>query len=186
MKSFIKLAILVMVGVTCTSCFDKNSPNYQYMPNMAKSVGYESYQEVGFLPNGMEAKKPVDNTIPRGKLPYKFADGLEGKELARLQESPLDSLATIENLAVGSELYAINCAICHGSKGAGNGYLVEREKILGVPSYGDVGRNITVGSTYHTIYYGLNSMGSYANQLNEEERWQVSEFVMKLKEELTK
>jgi mono/diheme cytochrome c family protein len=29
-------------------------------------------------------------------------------------------------------------------------------------------------------------MGSYANQLNEEERWQVSEYVMKLKEELTK
>jgi len=54
--------------VTCTSCFDKNSPNYQYMPNMAKSVDTNRTQEVGFLPNGMEAKKPVDNTIPRGKF----------------------------------------------------------------------------------------------------------------------
>ena len=65
--------------------------------------------------------------------------------------------------------------------------MVKREKILGVPSYDDVARNITVGSTYHTIYYGLNSMGSYAAQLaNEEEMWQVSEYVMKLKEDLTK
>ncbi len=62
---------------------------------------------------------------------------------------------------------------------------MKREKILGVPSYADAARNITVGSTYHTIYYGLNSMGSYAGQLNFEERWQVSEYVMKLKNDLT-
>jgi mono/diheme cytochrome c family protein len=29
-------------------------------------------------------------------------------------------------------------------------------------------------------------MGSYANQLNHEERWQVAEYVMKLKQDLTK
>lgn len=186
MKSFIKVIVTGLVLVFFASCGDSNSPNIQYMPNMQKSVGYETYQQVDFLPNGMEAKKPVENTIPRGHIPYRYADGLEGKELARLQPSPLDSLASEENLKVGAELYNINCAICHGSKGAGNGYLVEREKILGVPKFSDVGRNITVGSTYHTMYYGLNSMGSYASQLRETERWQVAEYVMKLKEELTK
>jgi mono/diheme cytochrome c family protein len=55
-----------------------------------------------------------------------------------------------------------------------------------VPSYADAARNITVGSTYHTIYYGLNSMGSYAGQINYEERWQVAEYVMQLKQDLTK
>jgi hypothetical protein len=64
--------------------------------------------------------------------------------------------------------------------------LVSREKILGVPSYADAARNISEGSTYHTIYYGLNSMGSYAGQLNIEERWKVSEYVIKLKQDLTK
>ena len=87
---------------------------------------------------------------------------------------------------MGGELYGIYCAICHGNKGDGQGNLVKREKILGVPSYADAGRNISVGSTYHVIYYGQNAMGSYANQLNETERWQVAEYVMKLKEDLTK
>ena len=64
--------------------------------------------------------------------------------------------------------------------------MVKREKILGIPSYADAGRAITEGSTYHVIYYGRNTMGSYANQLNEEERWQVTAFVMKLKEDLEK
>ena len=82
--------------------------------------------------------------------------------------------------------YNIHCGICHGSKGAGQGILVKREKILGVPSYADPGRAMTEGSTYHVIYYGRNSMGSYANQLNEKERWMVTSYVMKLKSELTK
>ena len=62
--------------------------------------------------------------------------------------------------------------------------LVKREKILGVPSYADAGRAITEGSTYHVMYYGKNAMGSYAGQINEEERWQVAAYVMKLKSEI--
>ena len=66
------------------------------------------------------------------------------------------------------------------------GFLLKREKILGIPSYADQGRAITSGSTYHVIYYGKNTMGSYANQLNEKERWMVTSYVMKLKSDLSK
>ncbi|MEL6303406.1 MAG: cytochrome c [Bacteroidota bacterium] len=188
-KSFGKVLLgLSLVGLM-TSCFNKNNPNYQYMPNMYESVGYETYEQVdnGLFPQGTEAMLPVDNTISRGYMPYEFANTLEDKELARLQPSPLDSLQSEANLAKGKELYDIYCAICHGAKGKGQGTLVKREKILGVPSYDDVARNITVGSTYHTMYYGLNSMGSYASQMdNEKELWQVAEYVMQLKADLTK
>ena len=180
--SFLALASLVILA----SCSDKNSRNYQYMPNMYESVGYETYQEVPFLPSNMEAGIPAENSIHRGWLPYEFENNLEDKELARVQASPLDQNFQAENLKEGKALYDVYCAICHGKKGDGNGTLVQREKILGVPSYADAARNITEGSTYHTIYYGLNSMGSYANQLNIEERWKVSEYVIKLKQDLTK
>lgn len=175
--------LLIVLGMG--SCQDSNQPNYQYMPNMYESVGYETYEQVSWLPEGTEAMNPAENTISRGMVPYGFEDTPEGKELARLAASPLDSLQSESNLAVGKELYDIYCAICHGAKGDGKGTLVQREKILGVPTYADPARNITVGSTYHVIYYGLNSMGSYANQLNHHERWQVAEYVMKLKQDLT-
>ena len=186
MKSILKIGILFCAVLVMVSCADKNNRNYQYMPNMYFPVGYETYQQVNFLPSGTEAMKPADNTISRGWLPYEFANDLEGKDMARLQPSPLDSLNAEANLATGKELYDIYCAICHGANGAGQGTLVKREKILGVPSYADAARNISVGSTYHTIYYGLNSMGSYAGQINYEERWQVAQYVMKLKQDLTK
>ncbi len=186
MSNLLKIGIVFGLVFLVASCKNDKSPNYQYMPNMYEPVGYETYGKVDFLPNGMEAMHPAENTIPRGWVPYQFANDIEGKELARLQLSPLDSLQSEDNLAKGKELYDIYCAICHGNQGKGQGNLVKREKILGVPSYDDVARNITVGSTYHVIYYGLNSMGSYAGQLDHDERWQVSEYVMKLKEDITK
>nr|WP_298994422.1 cytochrome c [uncultured Allomuricauda sp.] len=188
-KTFGKVLFVLAFVLVLSSCFNKNSPNYQYMPNMYESVGYETYEGVdnGLFPQGTEAMLPPENTISRETLPYEFDNSIEGKELARLQPSPLDSLQKEANLTKGKELYDVYCAICHGNKGAGQGTLVKREKILGVPSYDDVARNITVGSTYHTMYYGLNSMGSYASQMeNETELWQVAEYVMKLKEDLTK
>ncbi|HMQ43796.1 MAG TPA: cytochrome c, partial [Mariniflexile sp.] len=41
-------------------------------------------------------------------------------------------------------------------------------------------------SIYHTIHYGKNAMGSYANQLQEEERWQVVSYVLQLRADLVK
>lgn len=186
MNSFKTFAILCCSVIVLVSCQDDSKPNYQYMPNMYQPVGYETYGEVGFLPQNQEALTPPANTINRGWLPYEIENSPEGKELARLQSSPLDSIVLEDNLANGGQLYTIYCAICHGDKGDGQGTLVKREKILGVPSYADPVRNITVGTTYYTIHYGLNSMGSYASQMNTEEMWQVSEYVMKLKQDLTK
>lgn len=184
-----KTLVIALIGATVlglSSCQDTAQPNYQYMPNMYEPVGYEAYQKVEWLPDGTEALLPADHTVARGKKPYQLDNTPDGKELSRSLSSPLDSLAVDENLAKGGELYGIYCAICHGNKGDGQGNLVKREKILGVPSYADAGRNISVGSTYHVIYYGQNAMGSYANQLDETERWQVAEYVMKLKADLTK
>lgn len=195
MNSFKKIGLLLGLVVLVSACSNKKSRNYQYMPNMYVPVGYETYQgfdsieentRIGLFKGVSEAMLPPENTIPRGMVPYSFENTPEGKELSILAISPLDSLNMDKNLAVGKELYNIYCAICHGTKGDGQGNLVKREKILGVPSYADAARNITEGSTYHAIYYGLNSMGSYAVQLNHKERWQVAEYVVKLKQDLTK
>jgi mono/diheme cytochrome c family protein len=186
MNSFKKIGAITFLMLAFVACQDNSKPNYQYMPNMYEAVGYETYQEVDFLPNGSQAMLPPANTINRGWLPYGIENSLEGKELARLNNSPLDSINVVADLDKGKELYGVYCAICHGNKGNGVGWLVEREKILGVPSYADEARNINVGSTYHVIYYGLNSMGSYASQMNTTEMWQVSEYVMTLKKDLTK
>ena len=183
MKSLINTFILVVIITSLFSCQNKRKPNYQFFPNMYEPVGYEAYGEYDVFPNKQEALVPPEGTIARGHSLYSYANTNDGYNSA-LKNLKTDLSSSEIDLKRGKELYEIYCGICHGNKGAGQGKLVKREKILGVPSYAD--RPITTGSIYHVIYYGKNSMGSYANLLNEEERWQVTAYVEALRNELLK
>ncbi|WP_459211292.1 c-type cytochrome [Aquimarina rhabdastrellae] len=181
MKSTIKLLALVIIVISAISCKNDRKPNYQFFPNMYESHGYEPYSEHKVFKGGQEAMLPVEGTISRGWMPYEFENNTEGYNLAKdTLKNPL--AYNEENLEKGKELYTIYCGICHGAKGKGKGDLVKREKILGVPSYDS--REITEGSIYHVMYYGINSMGSYAAQTSEHERWQIVQYVEKLKADL--
>lgn len=183
MRSLFKIVVIAIV-VLAISCKEDREPNYQFMPNMYESPSYETYGVAAF-PNGFEAQLPAEGSVARGFVPFDIENSTEGYEIAKdTLTNPLDSTAV--DLDRGKALYDVYCAICHGTKGDGQGNLVKREKILGIPSYDDAGRAINAGSIYHTIYYGKNAMGSYANQLNEEERWQVVSYVLKLKADLEK
>jgi len=184
MRTTIKI-VFALAAVALVSCNSKRSRNYQYFPNMYESVGYEAYSShegnAAFEDNNTsEALKPVEGSVHRGWLPYDFENSNEGYQSAKAGlTNPLPY--TKENSEKGKALYDIYCAICHGTKGNGKGQLVKREKILGVPSYDDQGRAITAGSIYHVMYYGINSMGSYASQTSIEERWQIAQYVESLK-----
>jgi mono/diheme cytochrome c family protein len=169
--------------MSITSCFDPSKPNYQYFPNMYESVGYKTYQESDAFPNGIQAQLPVEGSVPRGWQPYEYEDSNEGYESAKLNlKSPL--VNNEENLKNGKKMYDIYCSVCHGSKGDGQGILMEREKFLGIPSYAD--RDITEGSIYHVLMHGINLMGSHAGQVDDEERWQIAQYVLKLRQDLIK
>jgi len=181
MKSLYKIVALAGFTFMVTSCHDDAKPNYQFFPNMYEAVPYETYSEHEVFKNGKEGQLPAPGTIKRGFVPFEIPNTTEGYALAKeTLKSPLDSLS--RNPENGKALFNIYCAICHGEKGDGKGNLVKREKFLGVPSYKD--RVITEGSIYFVETYGLNSMGSHANQLTQEERWQVADYVLKLKSEL--
>ena len=175
--------LYILSLLTIVSCFDPSKPNYQYFPNMYESVGYGTYDESDAFSNGIEAQKPVVGTISRGWEPYEYEDSNEGYALAKANlKSPLDK--TDKNIKKGKELYEMYCSVCHGSKGDGQGILMQREKFLGIPSYAD--RDITEGSIYHVLMHGINLMGSHASQVNQEERWNISQYVLELRSELIK
>ena len=183
MIRYFKHIILFLLVIMLTSCFDPSKPNYQYFPNMYESVGYKTYQESDAFPNGIQAQLPVEGSVPRGWQPYEYEDSNEGYESAKANlRSPL--IQNDENLKNGKKMYDIYCSVCHGSKGDGQGILMEREKFLGIPSYAD--RDITEGSIYHVLMYGINLMGSHSGQVNDEERWQIAQYVLKLKKDLKK
>ncbi|MBF6609503.1 MAG: cytochrome c [Flavobacterium sp.] len=181
MKRVYKTALLAGLTILISSCHSDRERNYEYFPNMYESVAYETYSEADAFSGGVSALVPATGTIKRGFVPYEIENTNEGYAASKaITTSGLDSLSV--DMDEAKILYDIYCAICHGTSGDGKGKPVTQEKFLGVPSYKD--REITVGSVFHVETYGLNMMGSYANQLNAKERWMVAEYVMKLKSEL--
>jgi mono/diheme cytochrome c family protein len=186
MKSLLKIAFVLGIVVSFSSCKDNLKPNYQYMPNMYESVAYETYSESDAFnsPTGLKGKEgqlPAEGSIKRGFVPYEIPNTTEGYDFSKtITTSPLDGKAV--DMKKAEELYGIYCAICHGETGNGMGKLVKQEKLLGVPSYKD--RQVTIGSIFHVQTYGLNSMGSYANQLSQQERWMIAAYVLELKSKL--
>ena len=177
------LILIFSISIILTSCFDPSKPNFQYFPDMYESLAYETYAESEAFSNGIEAQLPPEGSIARGWEPYDYEDSNEGYELAKLNlKSPIQR--TEESVKTGKELYEIYCSVCHGSKGDGQGILMTREKFLGIPSYAD--RDITEGSIYHVLMYGINLMGSHASQVDQDERWKISQYVMDLRDELKK
>ena len=183
MKSVYKITLLVGITILVSSCHNNAEPNYQYMPNMYEPVSYGTYSQADVFKGGKEGQLPVDGTINRGFETYEYPDtpeALIAVKAANLK-SPLGPLSE-KDMEKAKALFEIYCAICHGNSGNGQGKLVAQGKFLGVPSYKD--RVINEGSIFHVGTYGLNLMGSHANQLSKKERWMVATYVMELKSKL--
>lgn len=182
-------AVILITIFSLSSCSSSNEPQREpstvYMPNMYYSTAYEPYAEESLNGvKGMEARTPVEGTIKRGYVPYEIPDTNDGYSYAKdTLKSPIET--TDKSEKEGEKLFNIYCISCHGVNGDGQGKLVQNEKFLGVPSYSSSRLpDITEGSIFHVITYGKNMMGSHASQLTSEERWKVTQHVLKLRSQL--
>jgi len=183
-----------------------NSTGSEYMPDMAHSIAYEAnyYSYYYYNTWGSEDEYykfaqpglPVAGTVPRrsntgsfnipvqGSVPYYYADSDAEREraIAEVIENPLP--ITDAGLKEGKELYKIFCATCHGDKADGNGYLVrDNGGVYPVQPANfllEEHVNASNGRYYHSIMYGKNLMGSYADKISHEERWNVIHYIRSL------
>jgi mono/diheme cytochrome c family protein len=128
---------------------------------------------------------------PNGAVPYYYEDTEDerARAMREILENPFP--ITEDGLARGEELYNLYCGICHGEKGDGLGYLVrEEDPARGITAgvypaapanfLQDTFYNSSNGRYYHSIMYGKNVMGAYADKLSYEERWQVIHWIRAL------
>ena len=115
-----------------------------------------------------------------GNVPYYYSDTEEERTRANKEIVMNPYPITKAGIEKGKELYLIYCGICHGEKAAGDGYLVrDGGKYPAQPAnlVSDTFLHSNNGRFYHAIMYGKNVMGSYADKLSYEERWQVIHYI---------
>lgn len=193
MKKTVTFSVLVLTAaMVFVACSSKNEPGKIYMPDMGYSRGYETYAEKDSAlftsdPNRKGGGKiyynnsPVAGTIKRGELyPYTLPNDSNGYKMSSAVANPVQSLSADE-LKEAGRLFNINCAICHGEKGAGNGPIATSGKIGGIANLTlDSYVKMTDGTMFHSITYGKNLMGSYASQLDAHQRWMIVKYIRTL------
>ncbi|MEO1435097.1 MAG: cytochrome c [Bacteroidota bacterium] len=118
-----------------------------------------------------------------GHVPYYYDDTEEERLRATNEITQNPFPVTEKGLEAGKNLYDINCAICHGEKGDGNGYLVRDDGKYPVQPailVNEEFTNASDGRYYHALIYGKNVMGGYSDKLSYEERWQVIHYIRTL------
>ncbi len=172
---------------------DPNNTGVEYASQMYHSIPYEPLSQVEgethpYNQNGIHARYPVNNTIPRQNFSGKPLNEVASEII--LYNIPADSIelaATLKNpvpqteqtLAEGKALYLQFCSACHGENGNGQGKVAAQYQ--GVPSYksGRVSQ-LPAGHIYHTIVYGKGRMWPHGSQMNPQERWKIVHYVQEL------
>lgn len=145
----------------------------------------------GTIPRGMTANYygaagTARGAMLNGEAPFYYTNS-EAERTRCSNEIMANPLPiTKAGLAAAKPLYEIYCGVCHGNKGNGQGFLVSEENPAA--KYGAQPANFlkdeflgaSDGRYIFGIMYGKNVMGSYADKLSWEERWQVIHYIRSL------
>jgi mono/diheme cytochrome c family protein len=177
------LAIAIMLISSCY--YPRDKPGWEYMPDMAHSLAYETYTSNPFFPDSMNAIQPVPRTIPRGVyMPFHYSTNPTGYDSAGLYLH-FPSGLNQKDLDEGKRLFGINCAVCHGFGGNADGSIVVNSKLKNPfpppPSYfAENLINLPEGKAYYSVHYGKNLMGAYSRVLDHDQVWKVVYYVKSL------
>jgi len=170
---------------------DPNDPGIEYAPEMVQSIPYDVYKlemdSTSPFADKQVMQSPPSGTIPRGghaAFAFGPGDSVKASPAMVAMQNPITATPAI--LEEGKILYTRFCSVCHGSNGMGEGGdgSVAKHDAINPPNLNS-GKWVTYspGQIYHTIMYGQGVMGSYASQLDYDERWKVIHYVVSLRGE---
>lgn len=173
------LVVVLVVAVAATGCLAKSG---SYAPiDWAAEMHYsQSYR----------AQEPPRLQSPLGAVPYKFAS--DTRELTREPAIGPADFSVLTNpiartsatSAAGAELFRVNCSMCHGTEGLGDGRVSEFLLAYGYIAAPDLTAagtaDKTDGDVYGILTNGINVMPTFKNLLSSSDRWLLVDYIREL------
>jgi mono/diheme cytochrome c family protein len=159
--------------VACSGGGDR--PGLAVMPEMFHSVPYDSHDPNGVLPRGQTLQPTPTGAVARGFAPTHYGPGpTEALAAGRELTSPIPPSAAA--VREGARLFAANCAVCHGPRGAGDGTIVPPFPNPPALTAGHA-KGLPDGQVFHIITHGQGLMPRHGPQIPPEDRWRIVLFV---------
>ncbi len=168
--------------VSCDSGSIRRTPGHIYAPDMTYSRAYDAYTSNPNFADSQTSRLPVAGTVARGHM---LPDHLKEGDTTAYKTFTTSVRFNEDELKEGHRLFNIYCAICHGSNLDGQGPLFASGKFASMPANFKDGKylHMSVGQMYAAAKYGKNMMGSYAAQLDAQQRWMIIAFIKKTQSE---
>jgi mono/diheme cytochrome c family protein len=161
------VALVASIALNMAASGAKTRPNFEYLPNMARTARYNAFEENPNFADGLTLRAPVPGTIPRGWTPPGDTNPFSADDRAAMER--------------GAAVFTNFCQPCHGANAQGQGPVVLR----GFPPPPPLTRGQTQGKTdaelYEVVTKGIITMPSYASQLSYDDRWKVILYVRSLR-----
>ena len=155
-----------------------------------------------FFADGRGARPPVNGTIPMGfDIPGhpmqnsaavaddidsplgEFSAGTDYLNTGKMGDqwgTGLPLPVTMQLLHRGQKEFTINCAVCHGATGQGNG-ITSKYGLLSIANYHqDKYRQMADGQIFNTITHGFNTMMAYGDKVTVKDRWAIIAYIRAL------
>jgi len=203
LRTFFALFILGVCSVLALAGFRGSKsalPPIEVFRDMDHQPKYQPQHPSSFFTDGRGGRKPVEGTIPQGyNVPGRFLQAgarnatIENSGFANLNDYlhtgrigevygdgiPVEVNATL--LDRGQERFDINCAICHGLLGDGNGVVKNIAQWAVIRNLQeDPIRQQPDGQIFNTITHGKGTMGAYGPNIAIEDRWAIVAYIRAL------
>jgi mono/diheme cytochrome c family protein len=204
LRYFFVSFLLITVAIVALAGFrgsKSSKPPIELFRDMDHQPKFQPQHPNRFFSDGRAARKPVTGTIPVGYsipgsflqagaknatiAPSGFTNAPDYYNTGRIGEVYGDGFPA--NLTVneaflhrGQERFDINCAVCHGKTGQGNGIVGQYGLAAIANLVDDRVKAMPDGQLYSTVTNGKNTMGAYGPQIAIEDRWAIVAYMRAL------
>jgi mono/diheme cytochrome c family protein len=204
-KTFLIAFILVTVITIALLGFQgqhRQATAIEFFGDMKRQDKVKFQKQSSFFADGRGARPPVEGAIPMGyDIPGHpmqnsgalmddidsplgdFSAGTDYLNTGKMGDqwgTGLPLPVSVELLRRGQKEFTINCAVCHGASGQGNG-ITSKYGLLGIANYHqDKYRQMADGQIFNTITHGYNTMMAYGDKVTVKDRWAIIAYIRAL------
>lgn len=188
---FLTLFFVVVAGVAMAGLRGHkfSQPPFELFPDMNYQDKVKDQTSSAFFADGNAARPPVDGTVAiempavsdywsTGKWDAThWGDGIPVHEA---RDGGRALAIDAANMNRGRERYAINCEVCHGAVGDGQG-ITSKYGLNSIASYqNDRMRQISDGDIFNTITHGKGQMMALGYNISIDDRWRIIMYIRAL------